>query len=75
MKINGGFLICAAIILIFLKLIGEITWPWIWILCPLWLPLAITVGIFGIILCLMIGCGIIALIGFLIMLAIEARSE
>jgi len=41
MKINGSFLIFTALILIVLKLLGEITWSWIWILSPLWLPLAI----------------------------------
>ena len=33
-----------AVFLIALRLAGEITWPWIWILLPLWLP----VGLMGI---------------------------
>jgi len=41
MKINGSFFILTALILIFLKLIGEITWSWIWVLSPLWLPFVI----------------------------------
>lgn len=23
-----------------LKLTGDITWPWLWVLCPLWIGLA-----------------------------------
>ena len=37
---SAGFLsICGllTIILSFLKLIGEITWSWIWVLSPLWI--------------------------------------
>jgi len=67
MRVNSWFFIWAAIILIFLKLIGEISWPWIWVLCPLWMPFVIILGVFGIILVLMIVCGIIRIV-------IEARS-
>jgi hypothetical protein len=31
-----------ALLLIALRLAGEITWSWIWILSPLWLPLVLT---------------------------------
>ena len=29
------------LIFITLKLTGHITWPWLWVLAPLWVPLAI----------------------------------
>lgn len=34
----GGML---AILFIGLKLTGYITWPWLWVLAPLWIPLAV----------------------------------
>jgi hypothetical protein len=32
----------ATLLLAVLRLAGVIHWPWVWILSPLWLPLAIT---------------------------------
>lgn len=32
----GGVL---ALIFTVLKLVGVISWPWIWVLCPIWIPL------------------------------------
>lgn len=34
----SGFL---ALLFIGLKLTGYITWPWLWVLCPLWIPILI----------------------------------
>lgn len=34
-----------AIVFIALKLMGYITWSWLWILSPLWLPWVIVLGI------------------------------
>lgn len=46
-KINGsiniGFAGLLALLFIGLKLLGYITWPWIWVVAPLWVPLAIFV--------------------------------
>lgn len=33
------------LIFITLKLIGKITWPWLWVLSPLWIPLAALFGL------------------------------
>ena len=33
------------LIFITLKLTGHITWSWLWVLSPFWLPLAIVLGI------------------------------
>ena len=33
------------VIFIILKLTGNITWPWIWVLAPFWIPWAIVIGI------------------------------
>lgn len=43
---NGGVSLCTLLGLLFLglKLGGCINWPWIWVLCPFWIPLAF--GIF-----------------------------
>lgn len=32
------------VLFIGLKLTGHITWPWIWVLSPLWLPLVCVIG-------------------------------
>lgn len=37
----GGLL---TILFIGLKLTGYIDWPWLWVLAPTWIPLAIVVG-------------------------------
>lgn len=38
----GGLL---TVLFVGLKLTGYITWPWVWVLSPLWIPLAIFAGI------------------------------
>ena len=38
----GGVL---AIVFITLKLVGVIKWGWLWVLAPLWIPLAIFLSI------------------------------
>ena len=42
------------LIFITLKLTGYITWPWVWVLAPFWIPVALIVLIF-------IGAGIYAI--------------
>ena len=32
----------AAVLLIALRFAGAVSWPWLWVLCPLWLPLVIS---------------------------------
>lgn len=36
-----GFTGLLTIVLIVLKLLGEITWSWWWVLSPLWIPASI----------------------------------
>lgn len=49
---NGiGFMGMLALIFIFLKLSDHIDWAWIWVLSPLWIPAAIVLTIWAIILC------------------------
>lgn len=40
----GGLL---GITLIILKLCGVISWSWLWVLSPFWIPLALCLAIFG----------------------------
>lgn len=40
-----GFLGLLTILFIALKFTGYITWSWIWVLSPIWLPIAIIVGL------------------------------
>ncbi len=62
-NIGGGFTGLLTIVFIVLKLIGEITWSWWWVLSPLWIPLAIGISI--LITILLVG-GILALIAELL---------
>ena len=46
-----GFLDALALLFIALKLTGCISWPWVWVLCPIWagfVLLALTIVIFSI---------------------------
>jgi len=58
---GGGVSFCSllAILFIALKLLGKIDWSWLWILAPLWIPLAIVLGV-------LVFIGIGALIAFII---------
>lgn len=49
-----GFLGLLTIVFIVLKLIDVINWSWIWVLAPVWIPLALTLGI--LILAGIVGC-------------------
>lgn len=40
------------IVLIILKLTGNITWSWLWVLSPLWIPFGIVLLVFVIVLIL-----------------------
>ena len=40
---GGGIGFCSILCIVFiiLKLCHVIAWPWVWVLAPLWIPLAI----------------------------------
>ena len=42
---SGGIGFCGvlAIVFIVLKLIGKITWSWVWVLSPIWIPFVIAI--------------------------------
>lgn len=42
---RSGLGFCAVLTLIFitLKLLGKISWSWLWVLSPLWIPIALIV--------------------------------
>ena len=42
---RGGVSFCTVLLIVFvvLKLTGNITWSWIWVLSPFWIPLVLTV--------------------------------
>jgi hypothetical protein len=44
-----GFLPLLALLFIGLKLGGVITWSWLWVLAPLWVPIAIGLGLLALI--------------------------
>lgn len=37
MTLTGTLLV----VFVTLKLVGVIAWPWLWVLAPLWIPLAL----------------------------------
>jgi ABC-type polysaccharide/polyol phosphate export permease len=43
-------LITAVLVFVVMKLTGVVSWSWLWVLAPLWLPVAVVLGaalIFG----------------------------
>lgn len=46
-KKSGGVGFCGllAIVFIVLKLTGVITWSWLWVLAPIWIPIAVVLVI------------------------------
>lgn len=45
-KIHFDWLTVLTIVFVLLKVFGKITWSWIWVFAPLWLPFAIILIIF-----------------------------
>lgn len=43
-----GFTGLLAIVFITLKLLGIITWSWLWVLAPLWIPFIILMLVFAV---------------------------
>lgn len=45
---TGGVGFCGllGIAFIVLKLVGVISWPWVWVLSPLWIPLVLFIIVF-----------------------------
>ena len=65
---SGGvsFLGLLTILFIGLKLGNVIAWPWLWVLAPLWLPLAVMLGVCAVVLFFAgIGFLVLALVGSL----------
>lgn len=56
-EVSFGFMLPLSFALIGLKLLGVIDWSWLWVLCPIWIPIAVPLAIFA-------GMGILAFIGF-----------
>jgi len=48
------------ILFIALKLTGVITWSWLWVLSPIWLPLASVFGCVGLVGLIIIGLALMA---------------
>lgn len=47
----GGLLTVAFIVL---KLMGYISWSWVWVLAPLWIPLLAGLAIFSVVLIILV---------------------
>lgn len=48
---EGGIGLCGVLFVVFLvlKLVGVIDWSWWWVTAPLWLPTAVLLGVFGVV--------------------------
>lgn len=43
-SVNGvNALSLLGVLFVGLKLTGHITWPWVWVLAPFWMPLAVVI--------------------------------
>lgn len=54
---SGGIPFTLFIVFLVLKLVGVITWSWLWVFAPLWIPLAILLAV------LLVGIVIVAIFG------------
>lgn len=59
-SLDGGFAGALTIVFIVLKLLGKITWSWVWVLSPIWISWGLVIAIFLIVLIIK---GIIDIIG------------
>lgn len=61
---GGGVGFCGLLTLLFiaLKLTGYISWSWFWVLSPLWIPFAVVLGIFGLIVATFVAAFLIGLL-------------
>lgn len=57
-----GFCGLLTIVFIVLKLCKVITWSWIWVLAPLWIPFGITVAVLVMALVIAMIAGLIAML-------------
>lgn len=48
-QVIGTILSFLSVMFIALKLLGKIAWGWIWVLSPLWIPMAMIFGFFTVI--------------------------
>ncbi len=39
------YLAIIAAIFAILKGMGYLAWPWLWVLCPIWIPISLFIGI------------------------------
>ena len=39
----GGFCTLLGVLFIALKLCNVITWPWVWVLAPIWIPIVLSI--------------------------------
>lgn len=55
---SGGIGFCGLLTVLFigLKLTNHIDWSWWWVLAPLWIPIAIVILVFAIILLVAVVC-------------------
>ena len=70
-----AILFLLAVLFIVLKLTGEISWPWLWVLCPIWLPFAFVLAGYVMIIAACLVFGIVVGAVFLISVALMVIAE
>ena len=50
-KNQGGIGVCGLLLVVFvtLKLCNVITWPWLWVVAPMWVPLVFGLSILAVV--------------------------
>ena len=47
---GAGLVSTLTILFIILKITGVLSWPWIWVLSPIWITLIVAIVLFGLVL-------------------------
>ena len=53
-KMADIFIVTVIIAILIAKIVGWITWPWIWITAIIWIPFAIGLVLFILLICILI---------------------
>jgi len=58
---SGGFAQLLTLVFVILKLCGVITWSWLWVLCPLWIGVALFIAYFLAVVVILLAVGMVLL--------------
>lgn len=70
-KVSIGFTGLLTIMLVILKAVGYLDIEWLWVFAPLWLPIAVVMGLMFLILALIIVALFLAILAYLAVNAVK----